>query len=94
MSTQIQTAARLPASLSESLLNSEQPLRELVSDALKSTGYRVLEEVFVTAHEGFVRLRGEVDRFYEKQIATAAVLAVKGVVELENDIRVRSSLHR
>lgn len=92
MSTQIASAARVvTVPRSEAAIDSEPTLKERVWAALQATGYRVFEHIQITAHEGLVRLRGDVARFYEKQVATAAVMTVPGVVDLQNDIHVEAA---
>ena len=59
-----------------------------VHSALVATGYPQLERVTVTAHEGFVLLRGQVSTYFEKQLAQSIAMQTDGVGSLKNEIEV------
>lgn len=59
-----------------------------VADVLQNTGHRQVCRVRVTVSNGVVVLRGVVSRYYVKQLAQAAVLRLKAVEVLRNEIAV------
>jgi len=63
-------------------------LRARVQQALLKIAGQSLRAVDVQIHEGLVRLSGQVLSYYQKQLATAAVLSVDGVEQLQNDLKV------
>jgi len=66
-----------------------EALAAQVRKALAGRSYRLLHSVGVHVDGGVLRLTGEVSTYYQKQLATASVLAVDGVERLQNDLQVR-----
>ena len=67
----------------------DEPLAELVRQALDRCGYDQLRRVRVSATpSGRVRLDGRVGSFYLKQVAQTAALSVPGVKRVQNDLQV------
>lgn len=59
-----------------------------VRAALEKSGHSWLRRVVVTSEGGCVVLRGVVPSYYLKQLALMTVLAVPGVEEVRNELRV------
>jgi osmotically-inducible protein OsmY len=77
--------ARLAPQIS-SLEDLEQAKR--IERALRATGYGRLRSVSVTVRAGVVCLAGTVHSYHLKQVAQAQALAVTGVQELINTLKV------
>lgn len=63
---------------------------DAVIAALGKTGYTRLQRIEVVEESGVLVLRGQVPSFYLKQIAQNIVLAVPGIGEIRNELRVES----
>lgn len=78
-----------PLPLSPAPESADEALARRIRRELDRTGYSQLRLVHVrTSDRGCVQLEGHVQSFYLKQVAQAAVLAVEGVVGLENRLQV------
>jgi osmotically-inducible protein OsmY len=64
-------------------------LAEHVQRALRATRYESLRDTAVTVHQRLVILEGRVPNYYLKQIAQTTALAVPGVHEVRNNLKVR-----
>jgi osmotically-inducible protein OsmY len=72
-------------------------LQEELREALRATGYFIQLQGKITvdvSQEGCVVLRGTVPSYYHKQRAQVAVMSVKGVRSLQNDLAVKSSTEK
>lgn len=69
-------------------LPSDVQLTEQVEQALRSRGYRCLQEIKVLVHEELVILGGRVHSYYLKQLAQEAVLALPGNHCVHNNVEV------
>lgn len=69
-------------------LSAEEALTTQLREALAQRSYHGLRTVDINVHEGLVRLTGRVSSYYQKQLATAAVLSLDGVEELTNDLQI------
>jgi osmotically-inducible protein OsmY len=63
-------------------------LADAVREALALTRHGWLQRVTVVVESGAVVLRGRVPSFYLKQLAQVTVMAVAGVGQLRNELRV------
>lgn len=66
--------------------NRDAELFENVRRALFATGHPQLQKIGISAHEGYVVLKGTVATYYEIQVAQTAVMHVNGVETLKNEI--------
>lgn len=64
-------------------------IRDMVSQALKRNPYINKFNIEVSAQNGVVYLTGNADNKFEKDIAEQVVSAVKGVIDVQNDITYR-----
>lgn len=76
------------ATTAQTSKDADEALCHDVHWALVSSGYPQLERVTITAHEGFVLLRGRVTTYYEKQLAQSIAMQTDGVGSLKNEIEV------
>ncbi|MFT5325017.1 MAG: osmotically-inducible protein OsmY [Planctomycetaceae bacterium] len=72
----------------ETRRSSVDELRRKIQQAMLQRAGQSLRAVNVQIHEGLVRLSGQVLSYYQKQLATVAVLSVDGVEQLHNDLKV------
>ena len=63
-----------------------QTVERLVEGALGQTGYHTLRSVACEFDCGTLVLRGRVSSYYMKQVATAAVSKVEGIVVIDNQL--------
>lgn len=56
--------------------------------ALRASGYRDLCGLHCRAEEGVVTLEGEVGSFFLKQMAQTVVARIRGVIRINNRLRV------
>ncbi len=66
----------------------DQMLEQQVRVALRTTGRPALRDVGIEVKSGQVLLSGVVPTYYAKQVAQAAVLALREVIRLRNEIEV------
>ncbi len=72
-------------------LNELAQLTERVSNALAGNPYLRTRSVDFEAHDGHVKLHGEVRTFFQKQMAQELLRSVNGVKSIENKIQVEWS---
>ena len=63
-------------------------LLEQISVALQASPYVPRQRVLVETQEGAVRLRGNVDSFFQKQMAQEVIRRLDGVEQIENLLEV------
>lgn len=63
-------------------------LNQVISRALQSHPHLNGRRLDVDTHEGRVVLRGEVDSYFEKQMAQEAIRRIDGVTSIENQVTV------
>ena len=81
--------ANPPAEFAESQISpvsANRILRDTLRKTLIHSGYSELSTVHVEAHEGYVRLTGQLPSFYLKQVAQSLVRNIAGVELLRNDV--------
>ena len=81
--------ANRPADFADSKIATvsfDRVLIETLRKTLKHSGYAELSNVYVEAHEGYVRLTGQLPNFYLKQVAQSLVHKIAGVELLRNDV--------
>lgn len=66
----------------------DQCLCELARAALRSSGYRLLDELDCAVSNGGITLSGSVPSFYLKQVAQAAILRLHCVKQVDNFLKV------
>jgi len=59
-----------------------------VATALRQKGYSPLREVDVTTKDDLVQLTGQVPTYHLKQVAQETARGVKGVLRVQNDLKV------
>lgn len=70
---------------------SEERIREDVNDALEAHGHIDASDIEVEVSEGLVTLSGSVDSRQAKRIAEQAVETVRGVKDINNELRIMST---
>lgn len=61
-----------------------------MTQALKATGVTALLDLVVTVANGAIVIQGKVPSYYAKQLAQAALLPLRGVLEVRNEVQVSS----
>lgn len=69
----------------------DEELLDLVHRALHSAGYRHFRNLNVECVNGVVTLQGTLPSYYLKQVAQTVILAIVGVRDIDNGVRVLSS---
>jgi osmotically-inducible protein OsmY len=63
---------------------------KLVHRALHASGYIQLRQLQVYFEHGRITLQGRLPTYYLKQVAQSLILAVDGVQDIDNDVKVFS----
>ncbi len=63
-------------------------IAEAANESLLNSPYRALRGVMCECDQGIVFLRGRLPTFYYKQLAQEAVVRVRGVIQVINEIEV------
>ncbi len=66
----------------------DSELETSIRTSLQKTGYHQLRRLDVVVEDGQVRLSGHLPQFYLLQLAQQAVMKTKGVLNIENGIKV------
>ena len=66
----------------------DSELETSIRTSLQKTGYHQLRRLDVVVENGQVRLSGRLPQFYLLQLEQQAVMKTKGVLKLENGIKV------
>lgn len=69
----------------------DEELLDFVHRALHSAGYRHFRNLKVDCVNGVVTLQGALPSYYLKQVAQTVILAIVGVRDIDNDVKVVSS---
>ena len=72
----------------------DQDLQKRVARFLRSRHFSNFRKLKVKVTHGLVTISGEVDSYYEKQVAISACQRVAGVLGLVDDIDVRATTPR
>ena len=71
----------------ESML-SVTPLQDQIRSALSESSYLSRNDLSVETEKGYVRLKGTVETFFQKQMAQELLRRVDGVERIENQLQV------